>query len=152
MLTIIPVYLFSLSTRKIRFLKPIFPIDGDAVSHAEEKENPNGCKLSGKKHPVIIHLMATIVLIRIASIWILFQMLAGTETSQRTKKKNPHVAFYCESCFCSGSVCDRCYKASLSEDRLGPGALSWVRSGLEQPRGDTHCLCYPPEALHLAVR
>lgn len=39
-----------------------------------------------KKEPVIIHLMAFIVIILIAFIWILFQMLAGTETSPPPEK------------------------------------------------------------------
>lgn len=58
------------------------------------------------KKPTIIHLMAFIVIVLTAFIWILFQMLAGTETSQGN---NPDVLFYCESCFCCGLMCDSCY-------------------------------------------
>lgn len=58
-------------------------------------------------------------------IWILFQMLAGTETS---RNKGSHVLFYCESCFCCGLMCDSCYYASMSEACLGPLTLRWIRS------------------------
>lgn len=55
----------------------------------QKREIPLGCKLSGKKHPVIIHLMATIVIILIASIWILFQKCWQALKQARGKTKKP---------------------------------------------------------------
>lgn len=56
-------------------------------SRGGKKMFPCWKQVKWKKQPVIIHLMAFIVIILIAFIWILFQMLAGTETSP--PPKNP---------------------------------------------------------------
>lgn len=58
-----------------------------SVKQGGEKNLPCWKQVKWKKQPVIIHLMAFIVIILIAFIWILFQMLAGTETSP--PPKNP---------------------------------------------------------------
>lgn len=79
---------FSPLTKEICLIQHIVPIDDYTVSQAGgEKNLPCWKQVKWKKQPVIIHLMAFIVIILIAFIWILFQMLAGTET--RPPQKNP---------------------------------------------------------------
>lgn len=86
-LNIMSVITFSVSQRKIRLIQHIVPIDNYTVSHAEEKKNlPCWKQVKWKKQPAIIHLMALIVIVLIAFVWILFQALAGTETSQGEEK------------------------------------------------------------------
>lgn len=77
----------------------IIPIVNYTVSHGEGGKNP----LCWKQ---VIHFMAFTVIALIAFIWILFQMLTGTETIQRNDQ---HLLFYCESCFCRVLMCDSRY-------------------------------------------
>lgn len=87
------------------------------------------------------------VIILIAFKWILFQMLADTETSQRN---DPHVLFYCESCFLPWlnvrqlllSISVRGLSGS-SDTKMDQISLMGIKK--------TYCPHYPRETLHLTV-
>lgn len=82
--------------------------------------------------------MVTIVIILIASIWILFQTLAGTETSQREKKQK------------NKPTCDILlwvmFLQWLSVWQLLQSVVVRDPSGSDQSQGNTYCLRYLPEA------
>lgn len=93
-----------------------------------------------KKQPAIIHLIAFIVIILIAFIWILFQMLAGTETSQ---EKKTQMCYFIVSHVSAVAECVTVVTEHLCQR---PVWVHWHKDGLDQPQGQTYCPHYPPSS------